>query len=473
MLKSSISPRLAQAGRLTGVVAVLLFGAACDDTTIVQEVPVAQQDIDLREALEANGVSGVPTPQAESDALVRLGQALFFDKILSGNRNISCATCHHPVAGTGDALPVSIGEGGEGLAENREQADGNLIPRNAPHVFNGGVAGVHSMFWDSRVRFNPLTGELQTPEPSLNGPNPTEGEIAAQLRSALAAQAMFPVTSPEEMRGAAGTNEIANAADNVAVWRALMVRLVGTDNGTTGGIQEYRDLFRAAFPAVVNLDDFNFGHAGRAMAAFERDRWTALGTPFDGYLAGDNSAMSDAEKRGALLFYGKARCAECHPGPLLTDFEHYAIAVPQVGPGKAEASEDRGLALETGDAADNYKFRTPGLRNVALTGPWMHDGCFTTLDATVRHHLDCTSSLLGYDTTQLPSLFQPTVDVDPDRIQARLDALEDDLRDPMGLTETEFDELMAFMHALTDPESINTVATDIPASVPSGLPVND
>jgi len=456
------------------MLATLVVATACDDTTnVVQPTGVAQLDLDVREALADSDVTGIPTPQADADALVRLGQALFFDKELSGNRNISCATCHHPVSGTGDALPVSIGEGGEGLAENRDMGTGRLIPRNAPHVFNGGVAGVHSMFWDSRVRFDGVTGELTTPEAGLNGPTPALDDIASQLRSALAAQAMFPVTSGDEMRGEPGTNEIADAADNNGVWTALMARLVGTNNGTTGGIQGYRDLFRAAYPAVTDYDDFNFGHAARAIAAFERDRWTALDSPFDQYLAGDNSALSDAEKLGALLFYGKARCGECHTGPLLSDFEHHAIAIPQVGPGKNAENEDLGLALETGDAADNYKFRTPRLRNVALTGPWMHDGCFTSLEAAVRHHLDCTSSLLGYDAAQLPGLFQGTVDVDLDRNQARLDAMPDEVRGVIGLTETEFDNLMAFIYALTDTDSINLVAKDVPVSVPSGLPVND
>ena len=466
--------RITRIGRLAAVATLLLMGGACEDTTnIVQETPVAQLDLDLREALDTNGVEGIPNPQPESDALVLLGQALFFDKELSGNRNISCATCHHPVAGTGDALPVSLGEGGVGLAENRQQEDGEMIPRNAPHVFNGGVTGVHSMFWDSRVNFDAATGVLTTPEPGLNGPNPALPEIAAQLRSALAAQAMFPVTSDVEMRGQPGTNEIADAADNVAVWAALMVRLVGTNNVTTVGIQDYRYLFRAAFPGVGNFDDFSFGHAGRAIAAFERDRWTALDTSFDNYLAGDNTALSDAEKRGALLFYDKARCAQCHTGGLFSDFDHHAIAVPQVGPGKNAANEDLGLSLETGDPADDYKFRTPRLRNVALTGPWMHDGCFTSLEAAVRHHLDCTSSILGYDALQLPWAFQGTVDTDVDRNQARIVALDDDLQGSIALSEMEFEDLMAFMHSLTDPESINPVSKDVPDSVPSGLPVND
>jgi len=435
---------------------------ACDDT-VINQVAESQLDNNVRAALAQNGVEGIVAPQPEDPALVALGRALFFDKEISGNRNISCATCHHPVAGTGDALPVSIGEGGEGLAENRDQAAGELIPRNAPHVFNGKAPGVDSMFWDSRVSIDKTNGALSTPEPGLNGTTPALPH-AAQLTSALAAQAMFPVTSNEEMRGQAGTNEVADAADNAGVWAALMVRL--------GEIQEYRDLFRAAYPTVADFDDFNFGHAARAIAAFEADRWGALDTPFDNYLAGEDSALSNQEKNGALVFYAKAKCAECHSGSLLSDFEHYALATPQVGPGKNAPFEDLGLALETGDAADNYKFRTPRLRNVALTGPWMHDGCFTSLETAVRHHLDCTSSLLGYDGSELPMLFRPTVDVDPTRNADRIAALPADMAAPVGLTEQEFDDLMAFMHALTDPRSINLIA-DVPDSVPSGLPVSD
>ena len=440
----------------------LILAGCGESDTIIKQLPEAQIDQELREVLDDAGVRAVPAPPPESAQLVELGRALFFDKELSGNRNISCATCHHPAAGTGDALPVSIGEGGHGLAENRSLDGGHLIPRNAPHVFNAGVAGVRSMFWDSRVRFDPIAGELQTPESGLNGPAPALPELAAPLRSALAAQAMFPVTSHDEMRGQAGSNEIADAADNPDVWSKLMTRL--------GNIPEYRALFLAAYPGAAQFDELNFGHAARAIAAFERDAWTALDTPFDRYLGGDDSALSNPEKRGALLYFGKAQCGACHGGPLLTDFSHHALAVPQVGPGKNAVQEDLGLALQTGDPKDNYKFRTPPLRNVALTGPWMHDGCFTSLDAAVRHHLDCVSSILAYDANQLPMLFRDTVDAD--HVQDRIDALPPEFRVPMALSEPEIADLMAFLHALTDPSSLN-LSDDVPDRVPSGLPVGE
>ena len=451
--------------RLSVVALCAVLLSACGGST-------GPLDAQLAPLVQEAGFEPVPQPAPEDPALVELGRNLFFDKILSGNRNISCATCHHPVAATGDALPVSIGQGGTGLAENRQEGTGELIPRNAPHVFNGGVEGVNTMFWDSRVSRDPVTGALSTPEDKLNGSPSQLPDITAHLDSALAAQAMFPVTSREEMRGHPGDNEVADAPDNEAVWQALMARLVGTANGTIGGFDGYRTLFQAAYPEVTNFDDFNFGHVARAIAAFERERWTALDTPFDRYMAGDRSALSDSEKRGARLFCEKAQCAQCHRGPLLTDFEHHALAVPQVGPGKTEPSEDRGLALETGDDADNYRFRTPPLRNVALTGPWMHDGAFTSLEAAVRHHLDAATSLASYDVTQLPPPFQGTVDSDPDRQMARLEALDPLLQTPIQLTEEELSDLMDFLHALTDPSSLNLLS-DVPDSVPSGLPVED
>lgn len=413
-----------------------------------------------------------PPPAAPAD-LVELGRALFFDKILSGNRDIACATCHHPLAATGDALSVSIGSGGVGLAADRRLGSGALIPRNAPHVFNVGLPGLRLMFWDGRVsRGRGPAGPLQTPEPALNGPAPAAPQIAAQLTSALAAQAMFPVTSEAEMRGQAGENEIADANGNLEVWSRLMARLVGTDDGREGGIAAYRGLFRAAFPQVTNLDELNFGHAARALAAYQATAFGALNTPFDAYLAGDRTAISDEAKRGALLFFGRANCARCHRGSLLTDQRFHAIAVPQVGPGKDFPFEDTGRALVTGDPEDVYRFRTPSLRNVELTGPWMHDGAFTSLRAVVEHYDDPVGDLLTYDATQLAALMRPTVDTSVARNQARADALDDILRPPPRLLREDVESILAFLRSLTDPAS-RDLSAEVPPAVPSGLPVAD
>lgn len=128
--------------------------------------------------------------------------------------------------------------------------------------------------------------------------------------------------------------------------------------------------------------DLGFQHAANAIAAFESAAYTFLDSPFDQYLEHDNNngALADDAKRGALLFYGSAGCANCHSGSLLTDQRHHNIGIPPVGPGKApESPLDFGRARETGRVKDAYEFRTPPLRNVTLTGPWMHSGAYTTL----------------------------------------------------------------------------------------------
>ena len=442
---------------------------AGDDDPVVLEP--TQLDLDFQALCEEEGLTPAAPIATDPQPLVDLGRALFFDKELSGNRNISCATCHHPAEHTGDGLSVSIGEGGTGTGRFRQLGTGHLIPRQAPHVWNLGAPEFTTMFWDGRVRMTP-GGRLVTPEPALNGPAPAASEIAAQLDTALAAQAMFPVTSREEMRGQPGTNELADATTNLEIWDLLMVRLVGEVNGTSGGIQAYRDMFVAAFPGVSSFDDFNFGHAAKAMAAYEASVYRATNAPFDQYLAGNLAAMSDEAKRGGILFMDRARCAQCHTGNHFTDHGFHSVGIPQVGPGKDGPGEDLGLFRETGDNRDLYRFRTPTLRNVELTGPWMHDGAYTRLENVVAHYANPEQSLRNYDATQLSLILQPTVDTDSARIDARANAISGRLRPPMRLTQAEISDLVAFLRALTD-ESSRDLSAEVPATVPSGLPVAD
>lgn len=421
---------------------------------------------DLARRANAAPLQAAPTQRTD---LVELGRALFFDRILSGNRNISCYTCHDVDFASGDGLSVSIGEGGFGKGADRTLADGTLIPRNAPSMFH--LAGRRQLFLDGRVSLQP-DGTLLTPEPALNGPTPAAAAIVAALPSALAAQAMFPVTNVEEMRGRPGENELADAPDNLTVWARIMRRLVGTSAGPDVGIAAYRDLFSRAYPRVRRWDDFNFGHAAQAIAAFEIASFDTSGSPFDAWLAGDATTLTTAQKRGGVLFFGRAQCARCHGGPALSDDRFHAIGIPQVGPGKDFPIEDTGRALVTADPADDYRFRTPSLRNVAITGPWMHDGCYTSLDAVVRHYVAPEASLRTYDASQLTPLLRPFVDVDPFRIDARARAISPIVRDGVALSDRDVDDLVAFLGALTDGNADGIDAAE-PATVPSGLPIDD
>jgi cytochrome c peroxidase len=218
-----------------------------------------------------------------------------------------------------------------------------------------------------------------------------------------------------------------------------------------------------------------FEHAAHALAAYEIAAFSFDDAPWDRYLAGDREALSEAALRGALLFYGgEAGCGACHSGSLLTDQQFHNIGMPQVGPGKLDAEKhlDLGRFLETGRPEDRYAFRTPPLRNVALTGPYMHNGAFTTLEAAVRHHLDAAGSLRAYDPTQLPEYFRDGLHTDPAVHDDILQTLDPRMAEPPVLTEAQIADLLAFLHALTSPAAVD-LSHLVPDSVPSGLPVED
>ena len=427
------------------------------------------QDMQLMGAIQAAGVVPLDLPAPEDPAIVALGQALFFDKELSGDRNISCATCHHPANTTTDQLPTSIGAGGSGSGSVRSLASGTMIARNAPALFHLGAATTGALFWDGRVSQNPATGFYTTPESALNGSSPTRSDITAVLSGVLSAQALFPLTSDHEMRGQPG-NEIRDAAENQATWAAIMARLVGTSNGTVGGLAAYRALFDAAYG--LNYDDLNIGHVARAIAAFESAVYRGTDSPFDRYIRGDVLALTPEARRGGLIFFGRAGCANCHNGPALSDFQFHGIAAPQLGPGVA-AGDDRGRFEQTGLAADMYTFRTPPLRNVELTAPYTHAGAYASLEAVVRHYNNTAQAARNYDASQLGRAdYIATVDTDPARIEARIAARDPRVQNPLRLNPGQQADLVAFLRSLTDPGARDLSAT-VPTSVPSGLTLAD
>ncbi|NWG33325.1 MAG: VCBS repeat-containing protein [Chloroflexi bacterium] len=428
------------------------------------QLPITNDpDVKLSRLMEAAGVHPPTNPPAPSPELVRLGEALFWDPELSGNRDTSCATCHHPTLGTGDNLPVSIGTSGFGLGKARQMGTAReLVPRNATPLYNLGYTEWTTLFWDGRVS--------RGPEPGFH--TPASDRLPDGLDSVLAAQALFPVLSRDEMRGYRGDvdifgqpNELAVIVDykSQPVWEALMARLLT--------IPAYVDLFRTAYPEIP-LDELGFQHAANAIAAYETAVFTFEDAPFDRYIRGDQSALSDDAKQGALLFYGEAGCAACHSTGLLTDQKFHNLAVPQIGDGKGrEQPLDLGRARETGNDCDRFAFRTPPLRNVAITGPWMHNGAFTTLEATVRHHFDPQTSLQNYDPSQLPDLLQDTCQNQPETLAAILKWYTPvNPSEGVQLTDEEMRLLLAFLDSLTSPSALDLSHT-IPASVPSGLPV--
>jgi cytochrome c peroxidase len=410
---------------------------------------------DLLSAANVTPLAAAPTPVP---AQVALGRVLMFDKILSGNRNISCATCHHPTLTTGDGLPLSIGEGSTGLGPTRT-GNGVFIPRSAPDLLNRGFPQWQVMFWEGRVQAAP-GGGFHTP---------AGASLPSGLSGVLAAQAMFPVTVREEMRGqpgdSTGDNELARIPDDSfpQIWDGLMERL--------RAIPLYDTLFQAAFG--ISVEDAGFQHVANALAAFQTAAFTKTDTPYDAYVGGAKDALTDQQKRGAILFFGEAKCSKCHLGPLLTDQRFHNVLSPQLGPGRGElAPLDNGRAEVTGLTADRFLFRTPPLRNVAQTAPYFHNGAFTTLEAAVRHYVNVSRSLPEYDATQLPAALRPTVHDGAGVWNQLLATIDPNVVDTLTLTNAEVNDLVVFLGALSDP-SVGNLTNQIPATVPSGLPVTD
>jgi cytochrome c peroxidase len=457
----------ARAWRLASLGIALLLASACDRKYAISDPPPVQTstlDVQLRQQLTGWGVMPILPVPAQNAALVDLGRALFFDKILSGNRDVSCASCHDPLMHATDSRALAIGTGAVGSGATRTLGDGRqFTPRSAPSLINSGLRTFY-LFWDGRVNEEGGPARFQTPAGAA---------LPTGLNTLLAAQAMFPVTNRNEMRGNVGdvdrfgkANELARFGDAEfgAIWAATMQRLLA--------VNEYVAKFSAAYPTVP-ASALGFQHAANAIAAFETQAFTHTNSPFDRYLARDDRALTDQEKRGALLFFGKARCSSCHFGATLGGQSFASVGVPQLGPGTGKGAP---LDLGRGDVVDQpfykFAFRVPSLRNVELTAPYMHNGAFATLDAVVRHYNDVEHTLRNYDVSQLDPSLRASYHGDAATITALLATLDGRLRTPMNLSEDELRELVAFLKSLTDPAARNLSGV-VPARVPSGLPVQE
>ncbi len=418
-----------------------------------------------------------PVPEPVTDAAYApinmdealLGQLLFYDPILSGNQEVACATCHHPKHGTADGLSLGLGDGGIGLGPDRIADPDNMpeqrIPRNAPGLFNLGAHEFTVLFHDGRIAVDPTKpGGLRTP---------LDADMAEGFASLLSAQTMFPVLSPDEMAGHYTENDVSTAVRQGVItgpggaWDIIARRVAG--------IPEYAADFIEVYPDVTTPDDIAFTHISDAIAMFMTVEWRSDTSPFDAALR-EERALPEAAQRGQDLFYGSAGCADCHSGPFQTDHQFHAMAVPQIGPGKAARFEtharDEGRFRVTGNPADLYAFRTPSLRNVSVTGPYGHAGAHATLQGFLRDHVDPVSALQNYDPAQaiLPELSVEDTQImdQPLEIEAISDAAESYA---VALSEEEIMALVAFLDALTDPAAI-TGRLGIPEAVPSGLKID-
>jgi len=431
---------------------------------IVSCGPAGSYDEQLQALIKTQQIEPLSPILPQNEALVALGRDLYFDNILSGNKDVSCATCHLPEVGAGDGLPLAIGTGGvNGVGPERELGHNRtLIPRNAPDVFNRGATEWETMFWDGRIAISPR-GYYKTP---------VNDDLPGGLYSLLATQAMFPVTSADEMRGSPGDLTVTGEENELAlideentreIWNGLMDRLLT--------IPEYKVAFTTIYPDVP-VNELGFQHAANAIGAYEAEAFACADNAWHDYLNGDLSAISEDAKKGALLFYGQAGCGLCHSGPLFTDQEYHNIGSPQIGPGKdANSDIDTGRFLETRRLEDQFAFRTPSLLNVTATGPWFHNGAYGDLTAVINHHQNPESALKNYDpVTHLPDYLHDDVQDDDMLFNDMLANIDAQLAPVRRLSPMEVQYLIAFLETLTDP-IVDDLEHLVPTAVPSGLPI--
>jgi len=407
-------------------VAIVLWVVGCSD----KDSPGPTGPPDPREGFGLVALGEVPYPPDNPPVLerVELGRLLFFDPILSGAKDVSCGHCHHPAFAWGDGSPRAIGVTGEvpgigpsGVGPDRILTDSIThleTPRNSPSCMNAGCsahpqgAPDHrgSQFWDGRA-------------------------------DGLEGQAALPITSFDEMAG--NVYSAADAMDSV------LVRLQE--------IPGYVSLFRDAFPdEAAEMDQHPERHVirestyDRALGAYERELIFGS-SPYDQYVKGDDDALGDRGFAGLMLFFGEAGCGQCHHGPMLSSYEFVVSGVDSAGPGRNPVSRggdgmDWGRWEHTGDDLDRFAFRVPTLRNIELTAPYLHTGEAATLEDVIRFYND------GGNDYGLEEW----------RIDSRLK--------PLGLSEEEIGDLVAFLRTLTD-YTVDSVLIDltVPANVPSGL----
>lgn len=484
---------------LAALSAITLAIAICTRTAVAQNDPATQLDRELIAALTGAGFTGRIESTLEArlgrrvdPALADLGRLLFFDKILGLHNDNSCAGCHSPAFGFGDSQPMAIGvDNNDTVGPNRS---GPRNQRRSPMAAN--AIFYPALMWTPR--FVALSGDPFDPSLGFKFP-PPEGVVNGEP-TLLAAQGSLPSTELVEMAGFTGITANpgpfgprhfqfddghgqtlpapdATGFHNFPIQAAVDARLNANF--------EYLDRFGKVFNGGVPLEPggITISMRRRALAEFQTTL-TAADAPLDRFARGALQAMSPAQKRGALLFFGTANCIACHAvaghaNEMFSDFRPHRIGGPQlaprfgVGTGNVifdgpDENEDFGFEQTEGDPALRYKFRTAPLRNLKAAPAFFHNGAFKTLEAAIAHHLDVAASLTTYDPAANRVPLDLAVGPSAGMLAAGIDPL---LKDPIRLTIREFADLVEFVREGLFDRRVRDFCEQVPVSVPSGLPL--
>ncbi|MGB0522061.1 MAG: cytochrome c peroxidase [Flammeovirgaceae bacterium] len=391
--------------KLLPILAAVLLLAGCNDDDEIASLDNQLQTLlataggtqgqDYFKLPSSTDFSSIPQDPRNpiTTAKVELGEALFHEtalaivpKIASGKDTYSCASCHHAAAGFQAGVQQGIGEGGSGFGSNGsgrlpnsgyDLTDLDVQPIRTPTAMNG--AFQHLMLWNGQF--------------GGTGDN-------------IGTEANWTAGTPKE------TNHLGFEGLETQAIAGMKVHRLDIDTNRLFPYG-YKALFDAAFPDVAEADRYNRETAGLAMAAYERTIMSNQ-APFQEWLNGDMTAMTDAEKEGAILFFGKANCVSCHTGPALNSMKFYAIGMNDLdGPGVygvgdtevADAGKGRGSF--TGKEEDMFKFKVPQLYNLPNSPFYGHGGNFTSIKDVLDYKNAAVPQNSTVPTSQLATEFTP------------------------------------------------------------------
>lgn len=363
-----------------------------------QERRGPESNFNLNKVTALPQIIPVPTDNPLTEAKIELGKLLFYDPILSGNKDVACATCHHGSVAYAETRDLSIGVNGSGFGSKRNFLAPHSMPlmkKNSPTIINTAFNGIRHrqmldpesapMFWDLRAE-------------------------------SLEKQSLEPIKTLEEMRGAEIEKE--------QILHEIALRIQK--------IETYQKLFANAFGDNVEIDSITIS---QAIASFERSLVTN-NSRFDQYMRGDEDAISTSEKEGLELFKSTG-CINCHNGPMFSDYKIHVLGVPH---------NDKLSELDKGFDGRNG-FRTPSLRNLNLTAPYMHNGTMANLMRVLEFYED-----ISVGKSRNPNIEPWEIDPLVHRINIRV---------------KDMSQIISFLNCLNDTNFDKT----IPHNVPSGLAV--
>lgn len=407
------------------ILVITLVASGC---TPPQGDPVSSVDIALTEALvkvggsldffrfpEATNLQKIPQDPKNllTPAKVELGRHLYHETALAINPRVkkslmtySCASCHHVEAGFQACLPQGIGEGGLGygsIGEGRQsdpsyrESDLDVQPLRSPSTLN--VAYQQNMLWNGQFG---ATGVNQGTESKWTKDTPKETNVLG-----------FEGVETQAIAG-------------------MGVHRLGSNEGLFRN-STYRKLFQLAYPDLGENDRYSVLNIGLAIAAYER---TLLATeaPFQRWLRGEKGALTDDQKKGALLFLGKGNCVQCHTGPALNSMAFYALGMPDLGGSRVhnispDLPDHKGRGGFTGKAEDMYKFKVPQLYNLRDSPFFGHGANFRTVREVILYKNRAVAQNSNVPIGQLAQEFKP-LQLNPEEINQLTDFIENGLRDP-------------------------------------------